>query len=102
MRHAIATLVLAVSFAQAQAQEHSFQPGAGFVPDAMTAVAIGVAVLTPIYGVEKLERQRPFRATLEGANWHVQGSISSAHLGGGAEVWIARADARVLRVTHGQ
>jgi hypothetical protein len=84
------------------AQEHSFKPAIGFVPDESTAVAVGLAVLTPIYGIEKLKRQHPFKAKLQDGYWHVQGSIPAEQLGGVAEIWIAKADAHVKRVTHGQ
>ena len=41
-------------------------PQGGFVPDQQTAVLIAEAVLTPIYGHEHIESERPFTARLEG------------------------------------
>ena len=100
MRLAFTLLFLCAT--QAHPQEHSFKPQAGFVPNEATAVAIAEAVLKPIYGAPSIERQRPFKATLEDGKWRVQGSLPSSHLGGVAEAWIAADDGRVLRVTHGQ
>lgn len=100
MRLVAALLVIAAPLTQAQ--EHSFKPPAGFVPNESTALAIGIAVLTPIYGPELLNGQRPFKAALVDGKWHVQGSLPPGYHGGVAEIWIGKSDARVLRVTHGR
>ena len=52
---ALCCAVLLLTAAEAQ----SYAPKDGFVPDAMTAVKIAEAVLTPVYGKEKIESERP-------------------------------------------
>lgn len=89
----------------AQAEPHTYIPPKGFVPDAQTAIAIAVAVLTPIYGQEKIAHEQPFKATLVDGVWFVEGSLPWAWLGatgGTAEAEISQQDGRILRVTHGK
>ncbi len=86
----------------AQAQNHSFMPKDGFVPDKATAVRIAEAVLMPVYGEEKIKRERPFIATLYNGIWTVRGSLRKGWKGGVAVAEIAKQDARVLSVSHGK
>jgi hypothetical protein len=82
---------------------HSYVPPDGFVPDAVTAVRIAVAVWIPIYGAKQIETEKPFTATLTGGVWAVSGSLpAGANLGGAAYAEIAKADGRIIRVTHGK
>lgn len=81
--------------------QHSFVPSAGYVPAPDVAIAIGEAVLVPIYGENPIRRQRPFNARLEDDVWVVRGSLPRDHLGGVAEVHISRVDGTIMRVTHG-
>ena len=82
------------------AQEHSFTPPDGFVPDAQTAIKIAEAVLVPIYGADTIGRQRPFTATLRDGVWIVSGSTPRGAFGGSAVVEISKMDGRVERVSH--
>ena len=88
--------------APAAALDHNVMPAAGLVPNAETAIAIAVAVWEPIYGAERIRRQRPYTATLQGGRWTVQGSLPRGRLGGVAMAVIAREDGRVERVSHGR
>ena len=83
-----------------QAQQHSYTPPDGFVPDAPTAVKIAEAVLIPIYGADTIERQRPFSAILKDGTWTVSGSTPKGTFGGNAVVEISKTDGRVERVSH--
>jgi hypothetical protein len=47
------------SFGADDAKPHSAAPKDGFVPNEQTAIQIAVAVWTPIYGKENIERQKP-------------------------------------------
>ena len=78
------------------------RPPEGLVSDAETAIRIAVAVWEPIYGKERIAKQQPWRATLEGDTWKVTGSLPEGTRGGVAEALVAREDAQVLRVTHGK
>jgi hypothetical protein len=90
---------IAVAFADDPA---GFIPKDGFVPDEATAIKIAVAVLEPIYGRDKIDGEKPFKAKLDSGTWTVVGSIDKGHVGGVALVKISKRDARVLSVTHGR
>jgi hypothetical protein len=105
-RLAVALCLLTALLGSA-AKEHSYRPKEGYVPDQGTAVRIAEAVLTPIYGQDIVNRQRPFRAVLAKGVWTVTGTIrpgppGALSFGGVALVMIAKKDARILRVTHGK
>ena len=55
----------------AAAQAQSYRPKNGFVPNPATAIKIAEAVLIPVYGKEKIESDRPFKAKLEGGAWTI-------------------------------
>jgi len=75
-------------------------PPKGYVPDAVTAIAIAEAVLVPIYGEEHIRRQEPFSARLDGDNWIVLGNrhctSQPCAFVPAATVSIARHDGRIL------
>lgn len=72
------------------------------MPDAVTAIKIAVAVWEPIYGVKNIATQKPYRAELVKGIWVVQGSRPEPQVGGVAVAEIAKADGRILRVSHGK
>jgi hypothetical protein len=97
----------AILIAAAQAQ--SYLPKDGFVPDSTMAVKIAEAMLIPVYGKEKIESERPFKATLENGVWTVNGTlycpdgkggVTTECVGGTAEAKLSKADGRVLRMIH--
>lgn len=95
--------VLCLAISQANAQQrstHAYVPPEGFVPDSATAVRIAEAVLLPIYGKKVIGNEKPFHASLHDSIWTVNGTLRKGHAGGVATIEIAKADARVLRVTH--
>jgi hypothetical protein len=98
---ALFTLMLSACLSAAVA-EPAFRPQRGFVPDERTAIAIAEAVLVPIYGVEQIAHERPFRASLNGKVWEVCGHLPRGSLGGVAVVQISKDDGRILRVYHGE
>lgn len=81
---------------------HSYKPASGYVPDAETAIRIAVAIWEPIYGRERIEAERPYRASLRNGVWVVEGTLLPGTLGGVAVAEISKADATVLRVSHGK
>ena len=96
---AITLALLAVSL---PAQEHNVVPPQGLVPDAKTAIAIAVAVWTPIYGEKQIASEKPYTVKLANGQWTVTGSLPKGWLGGVAIAVIAKSDGRVLRVSHGK
>ena len=97
MQHVLFILYFASQVALAQ----SVTPKAGLVPDAPTAVRIAEAVWLPIYG-KRIYEKRPFVAKLQGEVWVVTGTLPKDVVGGVPEAHIAKQDARVLKVIHGQ
>lgn len=99
---ALSLLVMTLAAFAGDAQ-HNVRPEDGYVPNAETAISIAIAVWTPIYGAENIARQKPYRASL-GADgiWVVEGSLPEGWLGGVALAEIAKADGRILRVSHGK
>ena len=74
----------------------------GHVPDAETAIRIALTVWEPLYGKKNIASERPFRVTLRGGVWHVNGSLPALSPGGVAEADIRRSDGSVLRIIHGK
>jgi hypothetical protein len=93
-------IALCGGFTKMSAQ--SFRPKDGFVPNEKAAVRIAEAVLSPIYGDEKIVSERPFSAKLKGDVWTVTGSLPGGMAGGVAEVRISKRTGEILDVTHGK
>ena len=96
-------LILTVGLALAAETKHNVKPKAGYVPDEKTAIAIAVAVWLPIYGEERIQKEKPFKAVLKDGVWHVEGTLSPENtLGGVAEAEILKEDGKILQISHGK
>jgi hypothetical protein len=95
-------ILFLVATALLAATKPFFKPKTGFVPDERTAIAIAVAVWTPVYGAAHIEREKPYRAQLIEGVWHVDGSLPTEAIGGVAHVEIAKEDGRILDMWHSQ
>ena len=84
------------------AADAAFKPKNGFVPDKETAIKIAVAVWTPIYGKEHIEKESPYSAELVEGVWIVNGHLPAEVLGGVAHAEIAKDDGRIVRISHSQ
>lgn len=108
MKRIVATCVMcAISVLMVGAEDekkHVYKPKEGCVPDAETAIAIAVAVWNPIYGKDKIEKEKPYKAALSNGIWTVEGSLPlpGKMLGGVALAEISKDDGRILRVSHGK
>ncbi len=85
-----------------ETQKHNYKPEQGYVPDEETAIKIAVAVWIPIYGKEKIENEKPYKAVLKDGVWFVTGSLPERWIGGVAEAEIAKDDSRIIRISHGK
>jgi hypothetical protein len=91
-------------------REITFKPKDGYVPNAETAIRIAEAVWIPIYGEQRIEGEKPFRAQLLRGNiWRVEGTLKAPSggtndivVGGVAVAEIAKDDGRIIRVIHGK
>ena len=72
------------------------------MPDGKTAIAIAVAVWTPIYGEKTIASEKPYTAKLADGKWTVTGSLPKGYVGGVAIAVISKSNGRVLRVSHGK
>lgn len=81
-----------------------FVPKEGFVPNGTAAVKIAEAVIEPAYGLDRVMKERPFKAKLVGGEWFVTGSspTNADWLGGVAEVHINRTNGCITFMTHGR
>jgi len=84
------------------AQQHNVHPAQGVVPDATTAIAIAVAVWSPIYGAKQVASERPYTAKLVNGQWVVTGSLPKGWLGGVAIAVISKSNGQILRISHGK
>jgi hypothetical protein len=82
--------------------EHEIKPIDDYVPDADTAIKIAVAAWEPIYGMDQIAGEKPYRAHLANGVWIVEGSLPDGWRGGVAFAEIVKRDGRVLRVNHGK
>jgi NTF2 fold immunity protein len=104
---AIAAVAAVTAIAHSQAQQGpSVRPKDGFVPNAETASKVGEAVLLPVYGEEKILSERPFKATLQGDVWSVEGTLhcegppDTICKGGTALVKLSKTSGQILFMTH--
>jgi hypothetical protein len=76
----------------------------GFVPDSTTAVNVAIAILSPIYGREDIELEKPFHAVLINGIWIVEGTnedrYTEGFVGGIAHIEIRKKDCKVMKVWH--
>ena len=89
----------------AVATEPFYVPKNGYVPDKVTAIKVAEAILVPIYGNEVL-KERPFKATLSGDRWIIEGSANhpkgEVFAGGVALIEIKKSSGEILKVIHGK
>ncbi len=77
-------------------------PEVDVVPDAKTAVDISIVILKRIYGDQEIEKQKPFKATLDRGVWVVEGFFPSdgKSVGGSAYIGIRQKDGKVVFWNH--
>jgi hypothetical protein len=103
---AVATQLLFTTCLSAEQENYSYKPESGYVPDAATAISVAEAVLTPIYGKQTVDEEKPFSAELKDGVWTVEGTLQCSEgqtcKGGVAAIDISKDAGTVLRVSHGQ
>lgn len=82
--------------------KHNYKSLYGYVPDETTAIAISVASWNPIYGAEKIAKEKPYKAELKRDIWVVTGSLPEGYVGGVAIAEISKNDGTILRISHGK
>lgn len=85
-------------------ETHNYIPPDGVVPDEETAVSMAIVILSPVYGKEKILKQKPFKATLRGNYWIVIGSMPEGKmmLGGTAIIVINKTNGEIINISHGK
>jgi hypothetical protein len=77
-----------------------FLPKDGMVPDAQTAIAIAIAVWSPVYGEKQIASDKPYQAVLKNGLWTITGSVPKGWVGGVATAVISKRDGRVIKIYH--
>ena len=72
----------------------------GFVPDENTAVNVAKAILTPAVGNANAISYAPYKATLKGDLWIVEGTTKGP--GGTPVLEISKQDGKIVRLYHTQ
>lgn len=72
------------------------------IPDAETAAKVAEAILVPIYGAERIEKERPLRAELHGDTWTVVGTAKNMLYGGSATLEISKSKGCIISISHGK
>jgi len=85
-----------------ETKKHNYIPKDGYVPTEEVAVKIAVAVWIPIYGAEKIEKEKPYKAVLKNGIWYVSGSLPDGWVGGVAEAEINKNNGCIGRISHGK
>lgn len=98
---ALSMIILMGSHA-AFAGERNGQPPVGPVSDEAAAIKIATTSWERIYGKEKIERQKPYKAVLKDNVWHVSGSLPRGSKGGVAEAEIRKTDGHLIKLWHGK
>ena len=75
-------------------------PAEGPVPTQAAAISIAVKLWSPIYGADRIAKEKPYQATLKDGVWTVVGSIPRGAVGGAAVLKIRRSDGKVLLLSH--
>lgn len=80
-------------------------PAKGYIPDEKTAIRVALAILEPVYGKKLIDREEPFRATLQDGVWVVEGTLHKEYpfgiqSGGTAIVEIDARSGRIVRMIH--
>lgn len=101
-------LVFNMASTEANAEKtHNVVPEDGYVPNKAVAIKIALAVWEPIYGINKIKNEAPYKATLDKAKrdkdiWVVTGSLAKGWKGGVALIHIEKMSGKILRVSHGK
>ena len=81
----------------------------GYIPDSQTAVDLGRAELTHVYGKKQIQSEEPLTADLKDGVWTVAGTLwcsdgkggrTNECLGGVAVIKIRQTDGHVLSIIH--
>ena len=103
MRERVSYIVIALNMFSlvVLATEEKYVPKQGFVPNKIVAIRIAEAVLPPIYG-EQILQQRPFKVTLIGDRWFIEGSFNhpKGWTGGVFYIEIKKSNGEILKVYH--
>lgn len=79
----------------------SYIPPNGFIPNEETAARVAEAILIPIYGKERIQKQKPLKAKLNSNEvWEITGTLNKSMIGGTVYAEIRKSDCKVIYVTH--
>ena len=79
-----------------------YKPAAGYVPNSGAAVAIAVAILTPVYGEAEINAAKPWHTGLKNGVWTVVGTFHEQGDGGTPVIQIDKSTGSVRFLGHTQ
>ena len=89
---------------KSETDTRSYKPKRGLVPDELTAIKIAQAVLSAVYGEEKINEEKPLTADLYNGIWTVSGTSHCSNNnpcnGGLAMIGLQQDDGKILQVSH--
>jgi hypothetical protein len=77
-------------------------PPEGFVPNSKAAIKIAEAVIEPVYGMDTIRGERPYKARLVNGEWFVKGSLPTNVnvIAGTSEVHISKTNGCITFLFH--
>lgn len=103
MRPLIGSILLCFALLyQAAAADVLYIPKDGLVPNSKIAIQIADAILVGVFGENTIKSERPLNAELRDNVWIISGTMPKGRMGGVAYIYIAKRDAKVLRLYHEQ
>ena len=79
----------------------AWKPQDGYISNKASAEKVAETVWLNVYG-SSIEDNKPFKVTLKGGVWIVEGSFHGSGLGGVPYIEIQKNDGKILKVIHGK
>lgn len=72
----------------------------GVLPDEPTTLRVAEILFASAYGVEEMEKFKPYHATFHNGEWTVYGALPANRKGGALMMKIKKRDAQVIEMWH--
>lgn len=68
--------------------------------DENSAIQAALSAWIPAYGTENIEKEKPYKANLNGNIWTVTGTLPANEFGGFAFAKIQKNDCKIIEISH--
>jgi len=72
------------------------------IQDSSTAIKVAELILSNIYGIDNIQKQKPYKSYLIKNYWVISGTLSEDYAGGVFLIIIDATNSEVIRITHGK